>query len=165
MWIKRFFPHAASFNNLLHELIIVHLLCGMHHNVDSQTEHEQAGKITAHVQLNIDKKKHRSNKREHSIKYLIWKIKRWPCSWPSICMNEWMNSTHVAVNQKTQCFQLNSWFNEYITLSFKQTSCQLKNFIAGTIWSAPLQSALCVEQVLFAGAYNLPCIEPTYLSP
>lgn len=50
------FFHMASFNNLLHELIIVHLLCGMHHNVDSQTEHEQAGKITAHVQLNIDQK-------------------------------------------------------------------------------------------------------------
>jgi len=31
-----FFLRVASLNNLVHELIIVHLLCGMHHNMDSQ---------------------------------------------------------------------------------------------------------------------------------
>lgn len=51
-----FFLHVASLNNLVHELIIVHLLCGMHHNMDSQIEHKQAGMIRAHVQLNIDQK-------------------------------------------------------------------------------------------------------------
>lgn len=46
----------ASLNNLVHELIIVHLLCGTHHNMDSQTEHGQTGMITARVELNIDQK-------------------------------------------------------------------------------------------------------------
>ncbi len=51
-----FFLHVASFINLVHALIIVHFLCGMHHNMDSQIEHKPAGMIRAHVQLNIDKK-------------------------------------------------------------------------------------------------------------
>lgn len=85
-----FFLHVASLNNLVHELIIVHLLCGMYHNMDSQIEHKKAGMIRAHVQLNIDKKQNKGQTNEScQSNTSVWQNEMLVP--PSICLIKWFN--------------------------------------------------------------------------
>ncbi len=95
-----FFLHVASFINLVHALIIVHFLCGMHHNMDSQIEHKPAGMIRAHVQLNIDKKNTgQTNESSQSNTSDKWNAAA------TVHLHELMNERKSVVKNTTKCLQ------------------------------------------------------------
>lgn len=73
----------------------------MHHNMDSQIEHKQAGMIRAHVQLNIDKKKKTQVKQIKAVNQIpLTNEMLLPLS---ICMNEWIKEKVWLKKQPNAC--------------------------------------------------------------